>query len=306
MSNRFSKKNIEFFLKILLGEKRYYTNKNKLLIKKIVRNNPNVKSICENNIFKNLHKGERCFILGNGPSLNSQDLTLLENEYVFTVNQISRHKDFEYIKPTYHFWADPIFFHLDPINKEDAELLEKMKMVNTVDNHPICFYEYEANELIKKYNLDNELDIRYYKCGEQFADINKCDIDMSKIMPSFSTVVHYAIAAAIYMGFSEIYFMGCESTSVLTSINVRLDEALTNDYAYDLTDNEAKRMRSRVEKVTFEQELYCFYKVISDYKLINSYCEERGIKLYNCTPGGLVEGVPRVKYETLFNEVSNE
>ena len=36
--------------------------------------------------FRNKHKGERCVIVGNGPSLNEMDLTPLANETTFAVN----------------------------------------------------------------------------------------------------------------------------------------------------------------------------------------------------------------------------
>ncbi len=51
-----------------------------------VLNSKNKKLLNKNKKFKNIHKGNRCFILGNGLSLKQQDLTLLKNEYVFTVN----------------------------------------------------------------------------------------------------------------------------------------------------------------------------------------------------------------------------
>ncbi len=38
--------------------------------------------------FKNQHAGERCFIIGNGPSLNNTDLFRLKNEYTFGMNRI--------------------------------------------------------------------------------------------------------------------------------------------------------------------------------------------------------------------------
>lgn len=44
----------------------------------------------ENSAFRNIHNGERCFILGNGPSIKFVDFSQLENEYVFTVNQMPR------------------------------------------------------------------------------------------------------------------------------------------------------------------------------------------------------------------------
>ena len=36
-----------------------------------------------NIILKNKHKGERCFILGSGPSIKDEDLKPLKNEIVF-------------------------------------------------------------------------------------------------------------------------------------------------------------------------------------------------------------------------------
>lgn len=38
--------------------------------------------------FHNIHKGQDCFIIGNGPSLNKMDLTELHNFYSFGLNKI--------------------------------------------------------------------------------------------------------------------------------------------------------------------------------------------------------------------------
>lgn len=38
--------------------------------------------------FSNIHKGKRCFILGNGPSLRNTDLSRLRNEITFGMNRI--------------------------------------------------------------------------------------------------------------------------------------------------------------------------------------------------------------------------
>lgn len=38
---------------------------------------------------KHRHAGERCFIIGNGPSLNRTDMSLLRDEYTFGLNRIS-------------------------------------------------------------------------------------------------------------------------------------------------------------------------------------------------------------------------
>ena len=38
--------------------------------------------------FEDLHRGQRCFIIGNGPSLKQMDLSPLQNEITFGMNRI--------------------------------------------------------------------------------------------------------------------------------------------------------------------------------------------------------------------------
>ena len=58
-------------------------------VNKAFKKNKEIRALVGSNAeFKDIHKGQRCFIVGNGPSLNDEDLSLLENEYVFTVNKI--------------------------------------------------------------------------------------------------------------------------------------------------------------------------------------------------------------------------
>ena len=67
--------------------------------------------LSQNNRFKNIHSGERCFILGNGPSLKNVDLSLLADEFVFTVNNFAFIDGFEKAKTNVHLWMDLAFFN---------------------------------------------------------------------------------------------------------------------------------------------------------------------------------------------------
>ena len=53
----------------------------------LFKEKPELKTlISPNSSLKGIHQGQRCFIFGNGPSLNNVDFSLFENEYSFTVN----------------------------------------------------------------------------------------------------------------------------------------------------------------------------------------------------------------------------
>jgi len=54
----------------------------------------------------NAHRGQRCFIMGNGPSLNQCDLTPLAGEYTFGVNSIFLNRDAMGFDPTYYVVED--------------------------------------------------------------------------------------------------------------------------------------------------------------------------------------------------------
>ena len=59
--------------------------------------------------FKNLEgafKGKRVFIVGNGPSLNKHDLSLLKDEYSIAVNGIFYKTKSEGYKPTFYVVED--------------------------------------------------------------------------------------------------------------------------------------------------------------------------------------------------------
>ena len=80
------------------------------------------KELLQRNIrYRDIHKGERCFILANGPSVNGLDFSLLKDEITFTVNQIVRNPQFEKLNANYHIWSDRIFFEIQDGNEEDME-----------------------------------------------------------------------------------------------------------------------------------------------------------------------------------------
>lgn len=100
-----------------------------LIISRIRLSSDDVAIIKKNLELKNMYVGKRCFVLGNGPSLDTEDLTQLKAEYVFTVNQCMRRKDFKKIKTNFHFWADPVFYSSDMTKAENLEMLNIFKQV---------------------------------------------------------------------------------------------------------------------------------------------------------------------------------
>ena len=171
--------------------------------------------------FKNCHEGERCFILGNGPSLREVDLSFLADEVVFSVNNFARVKNFKEAKTNYHLWVDEAFFEMREENKMDhEELLYNYKAI--AEEAPCCFVPLVGKRYIEDNKLDKILDINYFDIFEWVKEGRRIICDLDKQITGFTTVVQYAIVIAIYMGFKEIYLLGCDSTNIIAMLNIHL------------------------------------------------------------------------------------
>lgn len=244
-----------------------------------------------NRCFYNRHFGERCFVLGNGPSLKNTDLSVLKDEIVFTVNQAYRHNQFAALQSNYHFWIDNNFFKIDVNNDpDDNEMFNTMKKVASEKNIS-CFYPLTESRFVEKYKLDKNMNAYYLYPNLRLYDRYNLKCDISTGMPSFGTVVQYAIFTAIYMGIKEIYLLGCDSTGIMSTINAIL-KTPNNTYGYEVTDVERRRMENMVARSSVIDYAYTYYCSLKGYKILFNYCKSRSVTLCNCTDTSVLDMLP--------------
>ncbi len=266
------------------------------------RNFQDYNLISKNVSYLNIHAGNRCFIIGNGPSLKKVDLSRLKDEYTITVNQSPRMDNFKDIHTTYHLWVDERFFHLERNNPNDMELLDVMRKVNTDDNKPIVFYKVPAHNMIKEFGLDKEQNISYIMDGNINVDTPNVDFPITEPVPMFSTCIHYAILIAVYMGFKEIYLLGCDCTGIINTINARMESSKEFAYAYNISDNERRRMIEQNKKSSLADEFEWYSYLFRTYGMLFQYCKRRGVTLLNATEGSILEEVPRVHLDDVLKK----
>ena len=251
--------------------------------------------IGDNQRFRGILRGKRCFIIGNGPSLKKRDLSLLEDEIVFTCNSITQMEGFDKLKTNYHFWMDPNFFKGD-------DYVHHMKNIKTVNNSPVVFFPVEQKQFVCDHALDRELDIHYFKSAYTLYEGYNKDIDFCKILPLVTTVVMIEIYLAIYMGAKEIYLLGCDCTGAISHIrSLENNYVREMEYAYDMTDKERRLRQIAYEADGNEFFFYLQSKGFQHYRLLNNYCSKRGIKIVNCTAGGILNEIPRENFEDVIN-----
>lgn len=232
---------------------------------------------------KNKHKGKRCFLIGNGPSLTAEDLDLLKGEITFASNRIYQLFDRTDWRPTYFFCIDAMFYRMDheEINKVDAELrlvplnrgLKAGKIYDEVTyyNRVADYAEVKNNQFSWKRQL-------------RFSD------DPEKVVYGGATVLYDAVQWAVYMGCPEIYLLGVDH-------NYKLE--MLEDGTIVETDMKKSHFTKQYE-AGIEKFAAPVGAIHLSWQQAKESCSQRGVIIKNATRGGHLEVFERVSLENLI------
>ena len=255
----------------------------------------------------NKHQDQRCFIVGNGPSLKHHDLTKLTDEVVFTVNYMMKSDNFKTLNSDYHLFFDPIVFGLDPNVKEDKE---KIDLINsTLESNRDMTYIIPYRRRINFIKLFPNHKFKFIYNYKTFTPQLKKVSKLHSITPGFQNVIIYAINTAIYMGFKEIYLIGVDMTGFLEHFEYNKVNSQWG-HSYAKTEEEIALILETLKKKNIDNEFYLktYGKTLEHLKLIFSHASKNNVKLLNASEHGAIDFVPRVEYNKLFinNNHSNK
>jgi len=245
------------------------------------------KQLEKNAELKDIHKGKRCFVIGNGPSINNQDLTLLKNEIVFMVNRAFLDPRYQIIKPKYHVIVDPKLATGEwPITFID-EIAEINPDVTFLLNS--SWYDLDIFQSYKKkykiYWIDGSLTITPYFFNKK--------IDLTDRTYS-NAVVEQGISSAIYMGCKEVNFLGVDGNGLCYSLLGREDSHSYGHNPEDLT----------ISFQTIIRALNSMSNSLRKWFHLFEYCSKNEIILNNLTASGILK-VNHIKYDDYIKEIKN-
>lgn len=137
---------------------------------------------------KDIHRGERCVIIGNGPSLNQTDVSKIKNEFTFGLNRI-------YL--AFEDWGFETNFLLsvnDLVIEQCAQDFRALRMP--------CFFTWRAKKYLQPQDNFHFLYTTY--TGPKFAK------DVSGRVWEGATVTYTALQLAYHMGFSTVVLIGVD------------------------------------------------------------------------------------------------
>lgn len=275
-------------------------------LKRIIANlDFNTAKLLKKNVkYKDLHKGERCFIIGSGPSVKKIDFKKLEDEITFTVNQFSRFESFSDLKTNYHVFSDERIFRLNEDIPSDLEALKYLEKLIKSSDEIKFFSKISSKSCIENSKYLKDMNVNYYMDGLTFHDDYNLDIDMTKQIPWFPTVIDYCIFIAIYMGFEEIYLLGCDCTGFLRVCSLEqniIKKEKKYYYGYEVGDSESKRIENQLLNDGIGDELEIWSKIFRYYDYIQKMVKKQNIKIVNCTGEGLLNSFECKSLDEVLN-----
>ncbi len=230
--------------------------------------------------FRNRHAGERCFIMGNGPSLNLCDLSLLRDEITFGFNSIFLNREKMGYAPTYYVVEDVLVAE-DRQKEINSFVGPRQKFFG---NYLRCFLQ-DSPEVIW-----TNVQVRY----DEYPGWPHFGKDAARELWCGGTVSYLALQLAYYMGFQEIYMVGFDHRYQVPK-DVQMDgkrwtstSADPNHFHPDYFGKGYRWHDPRTGhmEMGFQQARRAF--------------DAAGRQVYNATVGGHLEVFPRVDFKQLF------
>ncbi len=241
---------------------------------------------------KDRHRGERCFILGNGPSVKALDLTALKGQTVISVSNGYLHQAFGVFAPRYH--CLPQVTYSDKMTKADTVVWFKEMHERLGDAE--LFLSTQEEPLVREHGLFAGRVVRYLDLTESFDEVQGSDIiDLTQPVPRVESVPVMALMIALYAGFREIVLLGVDHDHFLTG---------RYDYAFRLGVQEGKGVgvdQDGVVITLWHDEFQSLARLWRQYRCLSRIAKANAVTIVNATPGGALDEFPRNDLQSLLN-----
>ncbi|WP_091916923.1 6-hydroxymethylpterin diphosphokinase MptE-like protein [Mesorhizobium sp. YR577] len=252
---------------------------------------------------RHAYKGQRCFVVGNGPSLNKMDLNLLDKENVFACN--AAFLLFDRIK-----WRPKFYTCVDSrVTRDRAS-----DIVAMLDANPdmIAFFPRElrlhdgSGTVIDTYSVIPPAPNRYYFNEEANAFRSPPDsafsLDANLRVAQPYTVAITMLQLATYLGFDPIYLIGCDTSYSIPSSAQQEGRKIGQDglLLTSTKDDDPNHFDPSYFGKGREWHHPQVDKMLEHHHYSRQVLDKAGIQVFNATVGGQLEVYPRVEYTTLF------
>ena len=221
----------------------------------------------KNKFLRDCADGETCYIIGNGPSLNDVDLSLLKGKNLITVNKSINTPIFSDLKPRFHVVLDPMI-----LKEISADIERELKRE---DSDVIFILHRSGINQFKGYDR-----ARFIYGTKMASGKRHFRNDMTKNMTTFLNVLPFAVSCAMYFGYKKIVTLG-------------------NDFSFFASrkDQHFYECGKKERKESLYQDLAGCSIVLQEYKTLYNYAKQKDVEIVNATENSLLDEIPQVSLE---------
>jgi hypothetical protein len=266
---------------------KFFLNSAEWILTKIPVSQNDKELLNRNQVFKNKHKNYRCFVIGNGPSLNKQDLSLLSNEITIAVNAFCKHPIVEKWQPKYYCFADPLLFD------GSTQVRNFFQNLNQKTHSSKFLVPIYAKNVIENQKLLPEEQTYYAAFRGNLGGNLKYNVNLTESILGVQSVSQLAIMWALYMGCSPIYLIGLDHDW----LSHRGMDA--HFYRGTAIDNYSKA-EGDLSKIYYKDDLKAVLELWKGYETILKIAANKNISIINATEGGFLDVFERREYKSIF------
>jgi hypothetical protein len=218
----------------------------------------------------NSHAGERCFIIGNGPSLRQTDLNKLQGEFTFGLNRIYL------IFPELGFTTSCLVSVNDLVLEQCADEMKALELPK--------YLTWRARRWFSG-------DRRAVFVDTDFTGVEDFSPDASERVFEGFTVTYVALQLAFHMGFSQAVLIGVDH-NFFTQGPANQAVVSQGDDPNHFTPNYFGS--------GFKWQLPDLQGSERAYRLAKNAYENNGRRILDATIGGKLTIFPKVDYNSLF------
>ncbi len=253
----------------------------------------NKKFLYSNRALEKTTEARRCFILATGPSIKTQDLSVLSGELCISISNFFVHPDFKKIRPEFHVFAAS---H-DPITDDQMVAWLKDAEAHFPDGQKV-FLSVMDKYLVDKFELFKKQRVYYYHVNDAKKLQKHSHISLTEELPKIITIPQTALYIAICLGVKEIYLLGVDHDWLLhigqsKHFYEETQSALVNK---GYVETVAKKETDLEKDFASSVKLWRQYRKIKEYALANE------IEIWNSTPNSLLDVFPRKSLENALHE----
>lgn len=241
----------------------------------------------------NQHAGRRCFILGNGPSLNTHHLPNLSQEITFVSNWFVNAEQYSAVSPKYYCVSSHEMFggwnNADPKLNADYYAAMQAKARSATKFFSFAFRDYIRDSGLFPNEAVNYL--LFERPKRLIDEVGEVNLDLTRHLDDGYTVIQtMCIPLAVHFGCTEIYLVGCDCNYGIQNAND------AKQYCYD-----SKLHKTPTSKFESLQRIWADDgPVFKSYEILRDTLAAKGVKLINAGNGGRLNVLPKVQYESLF------